>query len=193
MSAISQMITQQLSGVASKQIAARLGVSESTANMAVAVAVPLILSALARNASQPAGAQDLHQAITSDHDGGILNNLMGYLGNPQEGNGAGILGHVLGDQRGAVESNLAQATGLDQNSAGSLMEIVAPLVMGAVGQQQRQNGFDSAGLANYLGEQQQEQTAAAPGMMGMLSSLLDSNKDGSMTDDLSRIAGSFFK
>lgn len=193
MNAISQMITQQLSGAASKQIAARLGVSESTANMAVAVAVPLILSALARNASQPAGAQDLHQAITSDHDGGILNNLMGYLGNPQEGNGAGILGHVLGDQRGAVESNLAQATGLDQSSAGSLMEIVAPLVMGAVGQQQRQNGFDSAGLANYLGEQQQEQAAAAPGMMGMLSSLLDSNKDGSMTDDLSRIAGSFFK
>lgn len=192
MNAISQMITQQLSGAASKQIAARLGVSESTANAAVAVAVPLILSALARNASQPAGAQDLHQAITNDHDGGILNNLMGYLGNPQEGNGAGILGHVLGDQRGAVENNLAQATGLDQSSAGNLMEIVAPLVMGAVGQQQRQNGFDSTGLANYLGEQQQEQ-AAAPGMMGMLSSMLDSNKDGSVTDDLSRIAGSFFK
>jgi len=192
MNAISQMITQQLSGAASKQIAARLGVSESTANMAVGVAVPLILAALARNASQPQGAQDLHQAITRDHDGGILNNLLGYLGNPEQGNGAGILGHVLGDQRGAVETNLAQATGLDQSSAGNLMEMVAPLVMGAVGQQQQQNGFDSSDLANYLGQQQQEQ-AAAPGMMGMLSSMLDSNKDGSMTDDLTRIAGSFFK
>lgn len=192
MNAISQMITQQLSGAASTQIAARLGVSESTANMAVGVAVPLILAALARNASQPQGAQDLHQAIRNDHDGGILNNLMGYLGNPEQGNGAGILGHVLGDQRGAVENNLAQATGLDQSSAGNLMEMVAPLVMGAVGQTQQQNGFDSSGLANYLGQQQQEQ-AAAPGMMGMLSSMLDSNKDGSMTDDLTRIAGSFFK
>lgn len=192
MNAISQMITQQLSGAASQQIAARLGVSETTANMAVGVAVPLILAALARNASHPQGAQDLHQAITNDHDGGILNNLMGYLGNPQEGNGTGILGHVLGDQRGDVENNLAQATGLDQSSAGNLMEIVAPLVMGAVGRTQRQNGFDSSGLANYLGEQQQEQ-AAAPGMMGMLSSMLDSNKDGSMTDDLTRIAGSLFK
>ena len=192
MNAISQMITQQLSGAASQQIAARLGVSESTANMAVGVAVPLILAALARNASQPQGAQDLHQAITNDHDGGILNNLMGYLGNPQEGNGTGILGHVLGDQRGDVENNLAQATGLDQSSAGNLMEIVAPLVMGAVGRTQRQNGLDSTGLANYLGEQQQEQ-AAAPGMMGMLSSMLDSNKDGSVTDDLTRIAGSLFK
>jgi len=192
MDAISQMITQQLSGAASKQIAARLGVSESTANMAVGVAVPLILAAIARNASQPQGAQDLHQASAKDHDGGILNNLMGYLGNPEQGNGAGILGHVLGDQRGAVENNLAQATGLDQGSAGNLMEMVAPLVMGAVGQQQQQNGFDSSGLANYLGQQQQEQ-AAAPGMMGMLSSMLDSNKDGRMADDLTRIAGSFFK
>src|SRR4029453_19269351 len=86
MDAISQMITQQLSGAASKQIAARLGVSESTANMAVGVAVPLILAALARNASKPQGAQDLHQAITRDHDGGILNNLSGYLGNPEQGN-----------------------------------------------------------------------------------------------------------
>jgi hypothetical protein len=189
---ISQMITQQLSGVASQQIAARLGVSESTARMAVGLAVPLILSALARNATQPQGAQDLHQAIKNDHDGGILDNLMGYLGNPQQGNGAGILGHVLGDQRGAVENNLAQATGLDQGSAGNLMEIVAPLVMGAVGQAQQRNGFDSSGLANYLGEQEAQQ-AASPDMMGMLSSMLDSNKDGSMTDDLSRIAGSFFK
>jgi hypothetical protein len=192
MNVVSQMITQQLSGVASQQIAARLGVSESTANMAVGVAVPLILAAIARNASQPQGAQDLHQAVTNDHDGSILDNLAGYLGNPQQGNGSGILGHVLGDQRSSVENNLAQATGLDQGSAGSLMEIVAPLVMGAVGKTQQQNGFDSSGLANYLGEQQQQQ-AAQPGMMGMLSSMLDSNKDGSMTDDLTRIAGSLFK
>lgn len=193
MNFITQMITQRLAGAASSQIASRLGVSESTANNAVQIAVPLILAALARNASQPQGAQDLHQAVTNDHDGSILNNLSGYLNNPESGNGSGILSHVLGDQRGQVESNLAQATGMDQSSAGSLMEMVAPMVMGAVGQTQQQNGFDPSGLANYLGEQQQQTQAAAPGMMGMLSSLLDSNKDGNMTDDLARIAGGFFK
>jgi hypothetical protein len=64
--------------------------------------------------------------------------------------------------------------------------------MGAVGREQQQNGLDSNGLAQYLGQQQQQQ-AANPDMMGMLSSMLDSNKDGSMTDDLARIAGNFFK
>ena len=193
MNVISQMITQQLAGAASRQIGARLGVSETTANTAVQIAVPLILAALARNASQPKGAQDLHQAVANDHDGSILDNVTDYLGNPQQADGAGILGHVLGDQRGAVENNLAQATGMDQSAAGSLMEMVAPLVMGAVGRTQQQNGLDSSGLADYLGQQQQETAAAAPGLMGTLSSMLDSNKDGSVTDDLSRIAGSFFK
>lgn len=193
MNAISQMITQQIAGQAAGQLASRLGVSEGTAQTAVQMAVPLIVAALARNAAQPQGAQDLHQAVTQDHDGSILDNLMGYLGNPQSGDGAGILGHILGPQRPAVENNLAEATGLDQNSAGSLLEMVAPLVMGAVGRQQRQEGLDPQGLSQYLGQQQQAAQTANPDLMGGLSSMLDSNRDGSVVDDLSRIAGSFFK
>src|SRR6185436_16532333 len=111
MNAITQMITQQLAGAAGRQLATRLGVSESTANMAVQVAVPLVVAALARNAAKPEGSEQLHQAIAEDHDGSILDNLSGYLQNPQQGNGAGILGHVLGDQRATVENNVAQATG----------------------------------------------------------------------------------
>jgi len=138
------MIISNWQAPASRQIAVRLGVSESTAHTAVQIAVPLIVSALARNASQPEGAQALHQAFTNDHDGGILDNIGSYLGNPEQGNGAGILGHVLGDQRGVVENNLSQATGMDQSSAGNLMELIAPLVMGAVGKTQQQNSLDSA-------------------------------------------------
>ena len=193
MNVISQVITQQLTGAAAGQMAQRLGISESTAQRAVQIAVPLIVTALARNASQPQGAQDLHDAVTNDHDGSILENLMGYLGNPQAANGAGILGHVLGEQRPAVENQLAQATGLDQNSAAGLLEMVAPLVMGAVGREQQQSGLDAQGLGQYLGEQQQQAQTANPDLMGTLNSMLDSNRDGSIADDLSRVAGNFFK
>src|ERR1044071_1390481 len=172
MNAISQIITQQMSGAISRQIASRLGVSESTANTAVQLGVPLILAALARNAAKPEGAEALHQAVAEDHDGSVLDDLSGYLGNPEAANGSGILSHVLGGQRPVVENNLAQATGLDQGSAGSLMEMLAPIVMGAVGRTQREDGLDPSGLAEYLGEQKQQ--AAAPGMMGTLSAMLDS-------------------
>lgn len=193
MNAITQIIMQQLSGGASRTIAQRLGVSESTANTAVQVAVPLLLAALARNASAPQGAESLHQAINKDHDGSILGNLMGYLGNPQSANGAGILSHVFGGQRPAIENNLAQATGMDQGSAGSLLETLAPVVMGAVGQAQQQNGLDPSGLSNLLNKQEQQAEANSPGVMGMLNSMLDQNKDGSAMDDLQRMAGNFFK
>jgi hypothetical protein len=192
MNMITQMITQKVGGAAVGMLAQRLGISESTAQTAVQLAVPVIVAALARNASQPQGAQDLHQAVASDHDGSILDQLTSYMGNPQAANGSGILSHVLGGDRPAVESNLAQATGMDQNSAGNLLEMVAPLVMGAVGREQQQNGLDPNGLSQFLAQQQQAQPAD-PGLMGSISSMLDSNRDGSVTDDLSRIAGNFFK
>jgi hypothetical protein len=190
---MTQVITQQLSGGAVRTIAQRFGISETTANTAVQIAVPLMLTALARNASQPQGAESLHQAINNDHDGGIFANIMGYLGNPQSANGAGILGHVFGDQQPVVAGNLAQAVGMDQNSASGLLETIAPLVMGAVGQAQQQNGLDTSGLTNFLNSQQQQTQASAPGVMDMLGSMLDQNKDGSSMDDLQRMAANFFK
>lgn len=193
MNAITQIITQQLSGNASRTIAERFGISESTANTAIQMAVPLILAAMARNASQPQEAQSLHQAVANDHDGSIFDNLMGYLGNPQSANGAGILGHVFGSQQPAIQNNLAQATGMDQGSAGGLLETLAPLVMGSLGRAQQENGLDASGLSNLLNGQQQEAQANAPGAMSMLSSMLDQNNDGSSMDDLQRLAAGFFK
>ena len=194
MNSITQLIVQQIAGPAVRQIAQRMGVSESTAEHAVRLAVPLLVAALARNAAQPQGAQALQQAVARDHDGSVLENLPAILGDPQTANGAGILGHVFGGQRGSVESNLAQATGLDPAAAGSLLEMVAPLVMGAVGRDQRQNGLDAGGLAEYLGTQQQQQAqASSPDVMGMLSTMLDANKDGNVVDDIGRMAGDFFK
>jgi len=193
MNAITQLVTQQLGGNAASTIAQRFGISEATANTAIQMGVPLILSALARNASQPQEAQNLHQAVATDHDGSILDNIMGYLQNPQSANGAGILGHVFGNQQPAIENNLAQATGMDQSSAGGVLETLAPLVMGSLGKAQQQEGLDASGLSDLLNRQQQEAQANAPGAMGMLSSLLDQNKDGSSMDDLQRMAASFFK
>lgn len=193
MNAITQIITQQLSGTAARTIAQRFGISETTANTAIQIAIPLLVTALARNASQPQEAQNLHQAVATDHDGSIFNNIMGYLGNPQSANGAGILRHVFGGQQPVIQNNLAQATGMDESSAGGLLETLAPLVMGSLGQVQHQTGLDPSGLSNFLEVQQQEAQVTAPDAMGVLSSMLDQNKDGSSMDDLKRMAASFFK
>lgn len=193
MNAITDIITQRLAGGAVRTIAQRLGISESTANTAVQMAVPLILAALARNASKPQGAESLHQAINNDHDGSIFDNLTNYLGNPQSANGAGILGHVFEGQQATLENKLAQATGMDPNSASGLLETVAPLVMGELGREQQENGLTPSDLSSLLNNQQQQAQANAPDAMSMLGSMLDQNKDGSAVDDLQRMAANFFK
>jgi len=192
MNALTQMITQQLAGGVIAQISRKIGADEATTARAVALAIPLLTAALARNASTPAGAEALNQAVATDHDGSVLDDLMGYLNNSEAGNGAGILGHVLGGRRNDVENGLAQSTGLDLGSAGQLLETVAPLVMGALGKTQQAQGLDAGSLSEYLGEQQQQAQASAPDMMGTLGNLLDSNNDGSVLDDVGRMAGKFF-
>lgn len=192
MNALTEMLLTQLGGSAISQIGRKIGADPSTTNKALAIAVPLLISALARNSSTPAGAEALNQAVARDHDGSILDDLGGFFGNTEAANGAGILGHVLGARRSDAENGLAQNTGLDPTAAGQLLETLAPLVMGALGKTQQQQGLDASGLSAYLGNQQQQAQASAPDVMGMLGNLLDSNKDGSVMDDVSRIAGKLF-
>lgn len=192
MNVLTELLTRQLAGGAISQISNKIGADEATTRAAIGIAIPLLISALARNSSTPAGAEALNQAVAKDHDGSILDNLNEFLGKSESANGAGILGHVLGDRRTDVANGLAQSTGLDLGGAGQLLETVAPLVMGALGKTQQQRGLDAGSLSDFLGSQQQQAQATAPDMMGMLGNLLDSNKDGSVMDDVGRIAGKIF-
>jgi hypothetical protein len=184
-----QVLLSQLSGGGLKQISQQVGADESTTNQAVSAAIPLLISALAKNALQPGGANALQSAL-QQHDGGILDNLGGRLGSPAEtSDGSAILGHVLGNRQGSIENALSRQTGLNAGSIAKILMMLAPLVMGALGRAQRQNGFDPGSLSGYLNGQQRQAQSAAPDMMGTLTDLLDSNNDGSVLDDLGNIAG----
>ena len=92
-------IMQSLGGDGIKQMSKSLGVDEKTASSGVEAALPLLVSALARNSQSSDGAQSLHKAIEKDHDGSILDNLGGLFSKPQAANGAGILKHMMGGKR----------------------------------------------------------------------------------------------
>ena len=132
------------------------------------------------------------QALANDHDGSILDDLGGFQNHPQAANGAGILGHVLGDQQPVAAQGLAQNSNLNANQTGQLLQMAAPLLMGALGQQQQHQGFDPGSLANFLGGQQQQAQQADPGMMDMLNRLLDTNRSGSALDEIMGFIGRLF-
>jgi hypothetical protein len=193
MDALTQQLLQQLSGNALSKIGQRIGADEKTTGSALSMAMPLLVSALAKNAAKPEGAQALHQALAKDHDGSVLNDMSSFLGNPEAANGAGILNHVLGGQQQTVTKGLAQGTGLDSGQVGQLLQIAAPLIMGALGQKQQQQGFDTNGLSSFLGGQQQVAQKSNPDMMGVLNNLLDADRDGSALDDILGVVGKLLK
>lgn len=182
-------LMQTLGSGGIEQISRQLGVDEQQANQVVQAALPLLVSALARNASSQEGAAALTDAVARDHDGTALSHLQETIQNYQAGPGDGILGHVLGAQRPAVEQGLSQSTGLD---AGALLQMLAPLVLGALGQQQRQQGLDPSGVASELQQEQAELAQSDNQLMAMATRLLDANRDGSVVDDVIGMMGRFF-
>jgi hypothetical protein len=184
MSSLLDMLGDQLGGDVTSQIGRQLGADEGTTSRAISAALPMLMSALAKNASRPDGATSLAGALERDHDGSILDNLSGFLGSSESGPGEGILRHVLGGKRPAVERQLGQQTGLDMGTIAKLLPILAPIVMGALGKAKRQQNLDTGALTSMLAGERKR--ADSMGSLGGLASLIDSDADGDITDDVAK-------
>jgi hypothetical protein len=193
MDALTTQLMKQLSGGELTQISRQIGADPKTTKTALSSVMPMLVSALAKNASKPEGAEALHKALNNDHDGSILDDLTGFLGNPQAANGAGILGHILGNKQPAVTKGLAEGTGLDIGQIGQLLKIAAPILMGMLGKQQQTKGFDINDLTSFLGGQHKKVQKTNPDLMGALGGLLDADGDGSPVNDIMGMVGKLFR
>ncbi len=175
------------------QMSDQLGESPQATGNGIAAAVPLILQALARNAGDPNGRESLYNALSNDHDGSVLDNLLGVLGGgmgqDRSTDGAGILGHVFGNSQSGLMNALSRATGMNSSSMGQLLTMLAPIVMSFLGRQSQRQGLDADGLASLLGQERSYAQQSAPGLMGVLSRFLDQDGDGSVVDDLGGMLG----
>lgn len=184
-------VNQELSGPRLAQISQQLGVSEEQTREALPAALATLTGAMAQNASQPQGAQQLSNALSKDHDGSILDSLDSFLGSGNTSPGASILGHILGGRQQKVQGNLGRNTGLDPATISRLLALLAPIVLGYLGRQQRQQGLEPGGLAGVLGQERQQVEQHPQARQG-LGALLDLDGDGQIMDDLTNLAGGLF-
>ncbi len=199
MSNLMNEVSRHLSDDVIIQLSKQIGAQDpNMVKRAAAGASELLLEAISTSASQPSSGGGLFDAIKRDHDGGILGDLMGVLGgrqqasNPSTTNGSGIINHLLGNKQLQAAQVIGQMSGLDIFKSGVLMQLIAPVIMGVVGQKQRSNGLDLGGLAQVLlggGGAQQQRSAGG----GMFKKLLDMDGDGSMMDDLLNIGMKILK
>ena len=91
------MLQSQLAGEPASQLGKQLGTDQTATQKAIGAALPALMAALAGNAARKEGASALANALEKDHDGGILDDLSGFLGKQDTRDGEGILKHALGD------------------------------------------------------------------------------------------------
>ncbi|RXJ45941.1 DUF937 domain-containing protein [Gelidibacter gilvus] len=169
------------------------GVSEQTnqpqnkTHEVLSMAMPVLMAAMQRNASSPEGAQGLLSALNGQHDGSILNNLSGLFGGGVDDNvmndGSKILGHVLGNKQSNVEKAIGAKSGMDASSVAQILKVAAPILMGMLGNQAKQQNVNSpSGLEGMLGGLLKGNSPK--GDQSFLESILDANNDGSIMDDV---------
>ena len=176
------------------QLAEQVGGNEGQVKSGVMAALPAMLTALSKNTGTEKGAEELNNALETKHDGSILNNLSGYLSNPDLKDGAGILNHLFGSQTSNVANAVSQSSGLDTNGSMKMLQMLAPILMGILGQQKKQNNLDAEGIGNLTSMLASNfgSEAGASGIMEAVTNLLDANKDGNVVDDIMGMVGKFF-
>jgi hypothetical protein len=200
---ILQLLQSQMGGEVLKQLSGQIGSSEEQTSSAVNGAVSALLTGLSKNIQTPEGANGLLGALDRDHDGSILNDIQGFLSgasqpaNTSAANGMGILKHVLGGNQGNIAEAIAKMSGLDASKAGSLLTMVAPLVLGALGKAKAAQPQGGSGILDLITKTQQTQTQQSP-VGGIFEKLLDRDGDGQVMDDLlsmgaKSLLGGFFK
>lgn len=182
----------QLSQGLIDQLSNQIGVDDrqKTATAATGI-VSTLVTALAKNAQKPEGAASIANALEKDHDGSILDNLAGLFNgnvaqdNQRAANGSGIIKHILGDRQDGAVNMISQVSGLDSNKTSNLMTMLAPIVMGLLGQEKKQQGLDVGGIASLLmNNVQAGQKSSGNPLMDMATRFLDQDGDGSIVDDL---------
>lgn len=172
MVSIVETLQKTLGEGAIQQISRSIGADPNKTTNAVSMALPAILGGLSKNASNPDGAAALHNALDA-HDGSIFDNLSGLIGGGMNEDGGRILGHIFGDNRDTVEQGVGKASGLNTNQVGTILTMLAPLVMGVLGREKQQTGLSASQLPNVLQESaSQMQTPSLAGIAELGKSVL---------------------
>ena len=175
-SLIMQFLTPDMIG----RIASALGLDRTNTQTAIGAAIPGLLAGLSGVAAQPGGAQKLVDTVRQQTGAlGSFANMIGASGQSSLiEKGSQILSSLLGGRdQTALAGAVSKYAGLGQNASGSLLGMLAPIVMGTIGQQQGTRSLDAGGIANLLSSQKDNIAAALPaGFANLLggSGLLDS-------------------
>jgi hypothetical protein len=196
------LLKDQMSDSVVDQLSNQIRSDKTQTSAAVNGIFSTLVTALSKNAASPNGASALLGALDRDHDGSVLDDILGFVTAKQQpqqaraNNGLGILDHVLGGNINNVIQMVSKSSGLDFLKTGQLMQMLAPMVMGALGKTKKHENLDQGGITNLL--MNTVKTASSQNKeMSLISKILDADGDGNVMDDIAgmgmNVLGNLFK
>ena len=135
------------------EIAKKLGVDEATAEAAVKQVLPTLVSGMAANAKDDAGAQSLEKAL-GKHSGRTVS-----VASVDEADGEKIVNNVFGsNKKGVVAAVASKTEKADESIIAKVLPIVAPIVLAWLANQ----------FFNKKGEPAAKEAASSGGGIGDL-------------------------
>ena len=134
-----------------QRLATLVGETPAVTQKAMKGVVPTMLGGVLNLGSQPGGISQL-QALLPANDS-VLESFGSTLGSNAVGlrrTGQDILGSLLGGKLDSVVDSVAGTAGAKPSAISSLLALVAPIIMSALGRQARSQGLTVTGLVNLL-------------------------------------------
>ena len=154
------------------EVARNFGLNEQQTRNAVEGLIPALSRGMQNNTGSEQGMDDLLDALRSGKHAQYMEqpNTLSRSDTPEKGND--ILGHIFGNKQVSrdVAARVSEQSGISSTILKKMLPVVASLVMGAISK--KVIGGNSASQVNR---------GTSGGLIGML---LDSDRDGSIWDDV---------
>ena len=163
MASLTSIVMQFLTPEAITQISSFLGLDRAATQKATEGAVPTLLAGLSDLVSTPAGTNQLSRLISQQQAGPVTDLLRNVGAQGLADTGSTMLSGLFGGRTmDAMAEAVGRFTGMGGMGGKSLLGLLGPIVLGALGQQQRNTGLDADGLASLLRSQKSQIVAAIP-------------------------------
>jgi hypothetical protein len=167
-------------GNATQTLGRQFGLDESQVSSALTALVPAVAAGLQQNMSSQQGLDGLVSALGGGQHQRYVDDLTTLEQPDTRADGNSILGHIFGskDVSRQVASKASAQTGISEGVLKSMLPVVAAMAMGAMSKRMAAAPAPAAG-------------APAGDLLGLLTPMLDTNRDGSIVDDVVGMLGRF--
>ena len=147
---LKKLTSTLLSSDSIKELSSLTGASKAEVGNVLTEALPALFSGAKEQAKNESTALGFAEAL-AQHAKDDTGNLASFLGKVDLGDGAKIIGHLLGSGKDSVTKEVAKKTGVSASKISDILSAIAPLLMSLLGKQADEDEEKESGVGALVG------------------------------------------